>query len=79
MKKAIFTLAILVMAFGNVGFAQDEANLKSDATANVLKHYGIRSEITVVPESCYITGVNGDNARALYMYDENEYYLIEEL
>jgi hypothetical protein len=42
MKKGLFTLAILVMAFGNVGFAQHKVNLKSDATANVLKHYGVR-------------------------------------
>ena len=79
MKKGLFMFAVLAMAFGNVGFAQNEANLKSDATANVLKHYGIRDEITVVPESCYITGVEGDYARALYTYDEDYYYLIEEL
>ena len=79
MKKGLFMFAVLAMAFGNVGFAQNEANLKSDATANVLKHYGIRNEITVVPESCYITGVAGDYARALYTYDEDYYYLIEEL
>ena len=44
MKKTIFTLAVLVMAFGNVGFAQRNANLKSNVTANVLKHYGVRDE-----------------------------------
>lgn len=79
MKKRLFMFAVLAMAFGNVGFAQNEANLKSDATANVLKHYGIRDVITVVPEACYITGVNGDKARATYLYDEYDYYLKEEL
>lgn len=79
MKKAILTLAILVMAFGNVGFAQNEANLKSNATVNVLKHYGVRDEITVVPESCIVKGVNGDMGRSTYTYDEYDYYLIEEL
>ena len=79
MKKGFFTLTILMMAFGNMGFAQDEANLKSEATANVLKHYGVRDEITVVPQSCYITGANGDYARSVYTYDEYDYYLIEEL
>ena len=49
MKKGLFTLAILVMAFGNVGFAQHKVNLKSDATSNVLKHYGVRDATTLVP------------------------------
>jgi hypothetical protein len=73
-------LAVLVMAFGNVGFAQNEANLKSNATQNVLKHYGVRDEIiTVVPQTCFITGVNGDLARSTYTYDEYDYYLLEEM
>lgn len=79
MKKALFTLAILVMAFGNVGFAQNEANLKSNVTANVLKHYGVRDEITVVPQSCLTTGVNGELVRGIYTYDEYDYYLLEEV
>lgn len=79
MKKGIFILAVLVMAVGNVGFAQNEANLKSNATDNVLKHYGIRDEITVVPQSCFVTGVDGDSARSIYTYDEYDYYLLEEL
>lgn len=79
MKKAFFTLAVFVMAFGNMGFAQNEANLKSEATANVLKYYGVRDEITVVPQSCLVTGVNGDSALSTYIYDEYDYYLIEEL
>ena len=79
MKKALFTLAILVMAFGNMGFAQRNAPLKSEATANVLKHYGIRDVITVVPQSCVLTGINDDLARCTYTYDEYDYYLIEEI
>ena len=79
MRKVIVTLAVLVMAFGNVGFAQNKANFKSDATANVLKHYGVRDEITFVPQSCLISGANGDRGRSIYMYDEYDYYLMEEL
>ena len=79
MKKAIFTLTILMMAFGNVGFAQYETQLKSDATANVLKHYGIKGEITIVPETCRLKSTNGEMAYSTYTYDEYDYYLIEEL
>ena len=79
MKKSIITLAVLVMAFGNVGFAQIEANQKSDATANVLKHYGVRDEITVVPETCLLKILDGSKGRSIYTYDEYDHYLIEEL
>ena len=47
MKKGLFVLAVLVMALGNVSFAQRKAELKSNANANVLKHYGVRDETTV--------------------------------
>ena len=79
MKKSIITLAVLVMAFGNVSFAQREADLKSDATANVLKHYGVRDEITVVPETCLVKSVSGNMGRSTYTYDEYDHYLKEEL
>ena len=79
MKKGLFSLAVFVMAFGNMSFAQNEANLKSEATANVLKHYGVRDEITVVPQSCLEYGINGDLVRTTYTYDEYDYYLIEEI
>ena len=79
MKKAFFTLAVFVMAFGNMGFAQNEAYLRSKVTDNVMKHYGLRDEITVVPETCLLTRIEGDSARSTYMYDEYDYYLIEEL
>ena len=78
MKKGFFTLAILVMAFGNVGFAQHKANLKTDATANVLKHYGVRDETTLVPEIATWETTYGEKYRTVYTYDEYDYYLIEE-
>ena len=70
MKKAIFTLAVLVMAFGNAGFAQHKANLKSNATQNVLKHYGVRNETTVVPQVATWKESETDVFRTTYEYDE---------
>ena len=78
MKKAFFTLAILVVAFGNVSFAQRKANLKLDATTNVLKHYGVRDEATVVPQTAAWETVEGDKYRTSYTYDEYDFYLNEE-
>ena len=78
MKKAFFTLAILVMAFGNMGFAQRDAHLKSEATANVLKHYGVRDEITIVPQIATWQTTDNEKFRTVYTYDEYEYYLYEE-
>ncbi len=77
MKKGLFTLAILVMAFGNMGFAQRNAHLKSEATANVLKHYGVRNETTMVPQVAVFTSF-GSQLRTTYNYDEYDYNLIEE-
>lgn len=68
-----------MMAFGNVGLAQRKANLKSDATRNVLKHYGVCDETTVVPETAHWWTVDGEQYRTTYTYDEYDYYLIEEL
>lgn len=78
MKKAIFTLAILAMAFGNASFAQRKANLKLDATQNVLKHYGLRDETTIVPETAEWQTLEGEQYRTAYTYDEYDYYLLEE-
>ena len=50
MKKVIIALAVLVMAFGNVGFAQRNTHLKSKATSKVLKYYVVRDETKVVPQ-----------------------------
>ena len=71
-------MAVLVMAFGNVCFAQHKANLKSNATQNVLKHYGVRDETTVVPQTAVWHTVDGEKYRTTYTYDEYDYYLIEE-
>ena len=78
MKKGLFTLLILVMAFGNVGLAQHKANLKSNATQHVLKHYGVRDETTVVPQTAVWETTYGEQYRTVYAYDEYDYYLIEE-
>jgi hypothetical protein len=79
MKKVIITLAVLVMAFGNVGFAQREAHLKSDATANMLKYFGVRTETSVVPQQAWWEDTYGTNYRTTYFYDEDELYLAEEV
>lgn len=71
-------MAVLVMAFGNVSFARHKANLKSNATQQVLKHYGVRDETTVVPEIATWETTYGEKYRTVYTYDEYDYYLIEE-
>ena len=78
MKKGLFTLLILVMAYGNVGFSQHKANLKSNATQKVLKYYGVRDETTIVPEIATWETTYGEQYRTVYTYDEYDYYLIEE-
>ena len=78
MKKAFFTLAILVMAFGNMSFAQRKADLKSNVTANVLKHYGVRDETAMVPEIATWRTDDDVKYRTVYTYDEDMYYLNEE-
>ena len=72
-------MLILVMAFGNASFAQRKAILKSNATQNVLKHYGVRDEITVVPQVATWHSASGEDYRTTYAYDEYDYYLTEEL
>ena len=79
MKKAIFTLAILMMAFGNVGLAQNRINLKSLDMATMLKHFGLRDRSDVVPQTATWQDTYGDQYRVTYEYDEDEYYLINEL
>lgn len=76
MRKALFTMAIMVMAFGNVGFAQRDALLKSDVTANVFKHYGVRAEGDM-PETAIWTNTNGYQQKRTYYYDEYEFCLNE--
>ena len=78
MRKTLFILVVFVMAFGNAGFAQHKTNLKSTATENVLKHYGVCEETSVVPEIALWHSASGEDYRTVYTYDEYDYYLIEE-
>lgn len=78
MKKVIFIMAVLVMAFGNGSFAQHKANLKSTATETVLKHYGVRDETMIVPQVATWQTIENEQYRTTYTYDEYDYYLIEE-
>ena len=75
MKKAIITLAVLVMAFGNAGLAQQKINLKSVVKATMLKQYDSRDRNDVVPQTADYQDTYGDKYRVKYEYDENEYYL----
>ena len=80
MRKALIIVAVLVMAFGEAGFAQQrKASLKSKATETVLKHYGVRDESAMVPETAVWRTAEGDQYRTTYTYDEYDLYLIEEL
>lgn len=79
MKKAIFTLAVLTMAIGTMGFAQSKTNFKSNATANVFKHYGILRESVIVPQEANYVETDGTQHRTTYYYDESEFTLSEEI
>lgn len=79
MKKGLFTLLILVMAFGNVGFAQKKINLKSFEKATILKHYGLRDGNEMVPQTANWQDTYGDKYRVTYEYDEYDYYLVTEV
>jgi len=79
MKKVIFTLAVLVMAFGNVGLAQKAINMKSIGKATMLKHYGFRDRNDMVPQTAIWQDAYGDQYRVTYEYDENDFYLTIEL
>lgn len=78
MKKALFTMAILVMAFANVGLAQSVAKLKNHELKTVVRHYGLRGEGDL-PETAIWTTVDGYQQKRIYMYDEYDYYLTEVL
>lgn len=75
MKKSIITLAVLVMALGNVGLAQKAINLKSIGRANMLKHYGLSVRNDLMPQTADFQDIYGYKYRVTYEYDENEYYL----
>ena len=78
MKKALFTLIILVMAFGKVGFAQRTAKVKSNEKAILFKHYGLRNRNEMVPQVAVWETKDGDLFMVNYEYDEYEYYLTTE-
>lgn len=79
MKKAIFTLAVLVMAFGNVNFAQSKAELKTRITERVFKQYGLGRQSYIVPQLANFSEVDGTQHRTTYYYDESDYTLSEEV
>ena len=79
MKKLIITFAVFVMAFGNVGLAQNTINLRSIGSAAMLKHYGLRDRNDVVPQTAEWQDTDGDKYRVTYEYDENEYTLMTEV
>ena len=72
-------MAVLVMAFGNMGLAQQKINLKSSGKATMLKHYGVRDRNDMVPQTANWQDTYGDKYRVTYEYDENDYYLKTEL
>lgn len=78
MKKAIFTLAVLVMAFGNVGMAQMSLSLKSAQSNMVFKHYGMTRETVYQPSDVMYSRSNQVMYRGTFSYDE-EFNRYEEL
>ena len=79
MKKALFTLAILVMAFGNMGFAQSKAEMRAKTTERVFKQYGLVRQSSIVPQQATYSEVDGTQHRTTYYYDEYEFTLSEEV
>ena len=79
MKKAFFTLAILVMAFGNMGFAQSKAELRAKMTEQIFKQYGLARESYIVPQQANCYESDGTHHRTTYYYDEWEFTLTEEI
>ena len=72
-------MLILVMAFGNAGFAQPYNDLKSRVTEQILKQYGLVRESYVVPQQANYNVLEGAQYRTTYYYDEYEYTLTEEI
>ncbi len=79
MKRVFVTLAILVMAFGNVGMAQQRINLKSMGKASMFEYYGLRDRSDIVPQTAYFEDTYGEKYRVIYEYDEYDYYLTTEV
>ena len=79
MKKSLFTMAVLVMAFGNVGLAQRNTDLKSKVTERIFKQYGLVRESYIVPQQANYNVLEGAQYRTTYYYDEWDYTLTEEI
>lgn len=78
MKKGLIALAVLVMAFGNAGFAQRKTNCKSNEKAIVFRHYGLRND-DIRPEQAICKTTYGETYKYSYTYDEYEFCLLETL
>ena len=78
MRKSIITLAILVMAIGNVSLAQRKADIKSNEKELVFRHYGLRND-DIRPAEAIVETTYDESYRYTYTYDEYEFYLIETL
>lgn len=79
MKKAFFTMAILVMAFGNMGFAQSKAEQRAKITEQIFKQYGLVRESNIKPYQANYNVIDATQYRTTYYYDEWEYTLTEEI
>ena len=82
MRKTFITLAVLLMAFGNAGFAQHKTDIKSNIKSNereiVFRHYGLRND-DIRPLEAVVRCYSDESYRYTYSYDEYDYYLTETL
>ena len=79
MKKTLFTLAIIMMAFGNVALAQQKLSIKANEKEIILRHYGLRNDdIRPAEAICTTTDVD-EMYRITYTYDEYDFYLSQML
>lgn len=79
MKKVFFTMAILVMAFGNMGFAQSKAEQRAKITERIFKQFGLVRESNIKPSQANYNVIDATQYRTTYYYDEWEYTLTEEI
>ena len=78
MKKAIFTLAIALMAFGGNNLFAQRSERMARANEMMKQHFQNREESWMAPSVATFTA-NGDNYQTTYTYDEGEYSLVEAL
>ena len=72
-------MAVLMMAFVNMGFAQSNTDLKSKITKRVFKQFGLVRESYVVPQQARYNVLDATQYRTTYYYDESDYTLTEEI